>query len=86
MKKSASYCPEDPLLTAQQAAAELGIGVSTFWRDVRRGRWPAPYRPAPKAPRWRLSEIRAILASYPPGTGATGTAGVGMVATNPQPK
>ncbi len=24
----------DPLLMAEEAAAELGIGLSTFWRDV----------------------------------------------------
>jgi predicted DNA-binding transcriptional regulator AlpA len=47
----------DPLLTAKEAAAYRRQGVSTFWRDVKEGRVPAPVRISPKAPRWRLSEL-----------------------------
>lgn len=47
----------DPLLTAREAAAYRRQGVSTFWRDVKEGRVPAPVRISPKAPRWRLSEL-----------------------------
>jgi len=59
------YCPDDPLLKAKEAAAELGIGVSTFWRDVRLQRLPLPYYVSPRSPRWRRSELRAILPSCP---------------------
>jgi predicted DNA-binding transcriptional regulator AlpA len=47
----------DPLLTAREAAAFRRQGLSTFWRDVREGRVPAPVRISPKAPRWRLSDL-----------------------------
>jgi predicted DNA-binding transcriptional regulator AlpA len=47
----------DPLLTAREAAAYRRQGLSTFWRDVREGRVPAPVRISPKAPRWRLSDL-----------------------------
>lgn len=56
-----TYQPTDPLLTAREAAAERRQGVSTFWRDVRKGRVPAPYYPSPRCPRWRLSEIRESI-------------------------
>jgi len=87
MKQSESYCPKDPLLTAKQAAAELGIGRSTFWRDVGVGHLPRPYYVAPRAPRWLLSEIRAILASCPRHAGDTGGRAHGAaIAANPQSK
>jgi predicted DNA-binding transcriptional regulator AlpA len=57
----------DPLLTAREAAAYRRQGVSTFWRDVKEGRVPAPVRISPKAPRWRLSEL---CPPRPSGTGA----------------
>jgi predicted DNA-binding transcriptional regulator AlpA len=55
----------DPLLTAEEAAAESGRALSTFWRDVRRGTLPAPYYVTPRAPRWRLSELRAVVEAAP---------------------
>jgi predicted DNA-binding transcriptional regulator AlpA len=53
------YIPDDPLLTAAEAAAERGQALSTFWRDVRAGRVPLAYRVSPRCPRWRRSELRA---------------------------
>lgn len=55
------YVLTDPLITANEAAAERGQGVSTFWRDVKNGVAPAPYYIGPKSPRWRQSEIRASV-------------------------
>jgi len=55
----------DPLLKAQEAASELNIGRSTFWREVKSGGLPAPYYVCPKMPRWRLSELRAAIAARP---------------------
>ena len=55
----------DPLLTAEEAAAETGRALSTFWRDVKRGTLPAPYYVTPRAPRWRLSELRAVVEAAP---------------------
>lgn len=55
----------DPLLTAQEAAAETGRAVSTFWRDVKRGTLPPPYYVTQRCPRWRLSELHAVVAASP---------------------
>ena len=57
------YVVDDPLLNAQEAAAESGRAVSTFWRDVRAGKLPKPYHVTPKSPRWRRSELRAAVAA-----------------------
>lgn len=54
-----SFSGDDPLLTAREAAAYRRQGLSTFWRDVREGTVPPPVRITPKAPRWRLSALRA---------------------------
>lgn len=55
----------DPLLTAEEAAAEAGRALSTFWRDVKRGTLPPPYYVTPRAPRWRVSELRAVVEAAP---------------------
>jgi predicted DNA-binding transcriptional regulator AlpA len=55
----------DPLLTADEGAAETGRALSTFWRDVKRGTLPAPYYVTPRSPRWRLSELRAAVEAAP---------------------
>lgn len=61
VRRKPNYIPNDPLLTAAEAAAERGQALSTFWRDVRDGRVPAAYYPSPRCPRWRRSEIHAGL-------------------------
>ena len=55
----------DPLLTAEESAAETGRAISTFWRDVKRGLLPAPYYVTPRSPRWRQSELRAAVDAAP---------------------
>jgi predicted DNA-binding transcriptional regulator AlpA len=55
----------DPLLPAAEAAPETGRALSTFWRDVKRGILPPPYYVTPRAPRWRLSELRAAVQASP---------------------
>jgi len=56
-----SFLADDALLTAREAAAFRRQGLSTFWRDVRRGTAPQPVRVSVKAPRWRLRDLRAVL-------------------------
>jgi predicted DNA-binding transcriptional regulator AlpA len=60
-RRKPEYVPDDPLLTAAEAAAERGQALSTFWRDVRAGRVPPAYRVSPRCPRWRRSELREAL-------------------------
>jgi predicted DNA-binding transcriptional regulator AlpA len=63
--------PDDPLLSAAEAAAETGRALSTFWRDVRAGRLPVAYYVTPRCPRWRRSELRvAVDACRAPAKGA----------------
>jgi predicted DNA-binding transcriptional regulator AlpA len=61
IRRQLEYVPDDPLLTAAEAAAERGQALSTFWRDVRAGRVSPAYRVSPRCPRWRRSELRAAL-------------------------
>jgi predicted DNA-binding transcriptional regulator AlpA len=56
---------DDPLITAAESAAETGLALSTFWRDVKRGTLPPPYYVTPRCPRWRRSELRAVVAAAP---------------------
>jgi predicted DNA-binding transcriptional regulator AlpA len=60
-RRKPAYVPDDPLLDAQDSAVESGRGLSTFWRDVRAGLLPPPYRITPMCPRWRRSELRAAV-------------------------
>lgn len=52
----------DPLLTAKESAAEAGVALSTWWKHVKSGRFPAPSYPLPRCPRWRRSEVQAAAA------------------------
>ena len=56
----------DPLLTAEEAAAEAGVALSTWWKWVKLGRFPAPSYPLPRCPRWRRSDVRAALSAIRP--------------------
>ena len=60
-RRKPDYVPDDPLLTAAEAAMETGRALSTFWRDVRAGVLPAAYYVTPRSPRWRRSELRASV-------------------------
>ncbi len=53
----------DAALTARRAAAEVGLSLAAFWREVSKpeGWLPKPVYPAPRAPRWRRSELLAAL-------------------------
>lgn len=54
--------PTQPeLLTVRQVAARLGIGVSTIWRAVSKGSFPAPIKIAGST-RWRRTDIEALFA------------------------
>lgn len=54
-----AYQVEDPLLAPAEAAAERRQALSTFYRDLKLKRVPAPLYVGPRAPRWRRSVIRA---------------------------
>jgi predicted DNA-binding transcriptional regulator AlpA len=57
-REKPEYVVDDPLLTAEESAKERHQGLSTFWRDVRRGIVPAPIYVSPRCPRWRRSRVR----------------------------
>lgn len=40
VRRKPEYVPDDPLLSAAEAAVERGQALSTFWRDVAAGRVP----------------------------------------------
>ena len=58
-RENARSITPDPLLNAKESAAEAGVALSTWWKWVKLGRFPAPHYPLPRCPRWRRSEVRA---------------------------
>jgi predicted DNA-binding transcriptional regulator AlpA len=58
---SAGIAGTDPLLNAEESAAEVHLALPTFWRQVKVGRMPKPVYPSPRAPRWWRSELHASL-------------------------
>lgn len=48
------------LLSVREVAATLGFGVSTVWRQVRKGNLPTPIRIGGST-RWRRADIEALL-------------------------
>jgi predicted DNA-binding transcriptional regulator AlpA len=55
------HVPADPLLNAEQSAAEVSLSLPGFWKSVAAERLPQPFYPASRAPRWRRSELLAAL-------------------------
>ncbi len=50
----------DPLLTAREAAAVLGVSIPTFWRRVADGTVPKPIKLGALS-RWPRSEILTVI-------------------------
>jgi prophage regulatory protein len=48
-------------LSEREVAALAGIGRSTLWAHVRRGRFPAPHRLGSRFTRWRAGEVLEFL-------------------------
>ena len=57
--------PEQPkdLLTAQDVARRLSIGVRTLWRMVAQGKLPQPIRYTRKLVRWKTADIDRYVQS-----------------------
>lgn len=54
------------LVTREEAANALSLGVSTFMREVQAGRIPAPRAVSPGRVGWLWSELEAFAAALPP--------------------
>lgn len=54
------------LVTREEAANALSLGVSTFMREVRVGRIPAPRAVSPGRVGWLWWELEAFAAALPP--------------------
>lgn len=49
------------VLRAKDAAAFLGLGVSTFWRWVKEGRLPKGTRLSARVTVWRISDLESFI-------------------------
>jgi predicted DNA-binding transcriptional regulator AlpA len=56
-----SLACDNHLLSARDAAHELGICVSLFWRLVKTGDMPPAIYVTAKTPRWRRSELHTAM-------------------------
>ncbi len=52
---------QSQMLTARESALILNIGVSTWWKGVKEGRFPTPIRFG-RSTRWRRADIEALFA------------------------
>ena len=59
--KTAELVTDNQLLSAREAAHELGICVSLFWRLNKTGDVPPAIYVTAKTPRWRRSELHAAM-------------------------
>lgn len=67
-RKAAKFLPPpaDPELTLcrlPQVLTIIPVGRSTWWAGVKSGRFPQPLRLSSRCSVWRLSDIRALVAS-----------------------
>lgn len=51
---------DDRFMTVTDVAKMAGCGVSTVWRDVKRGTFPEPVK-TPSGTRWRLSDVEGWM-------------------------
>lgn len=59
-------------LRAKQAAAYLGIGISTLWRWSNEGRLPRPIRLSSRCSVWPQTALDAFLARHANASGCVG--------------
>lgn len=52
--------PEYPV-GRREGARITGVSLPTFDREVAAGRYPKPFYPSPRLPRWWPSELRAAV-------------------------
>ena len=48
----------------EQARQIPALSRSAWWRGVDAGRFPAPFYPAPRSPRWYPSQVRWAMEQY----------------------
>lgn len=53
----------DALLSADDVLPLVCMGRSTWMNGVRAGKFPQPIRLSPRRPRWKRSDIDALIAS-----------------------
>jgi predicted DNA-binding transcriptional regulator AlpA len=42
----------------------LGIGRTSWWCGVRKGRFPKPVKLGPRTTAWRVEDIRVLISSF----------------------
>lgn len=59
------------LLRLPQVLTIIPISRSAWWQGIRSGKYPAPLKLGPRTSAWRLSDIRALLATFEPSRGGS---------------
>ena len=62
----ATLYESDRLIGMSELVTLTGLGRSTLYRHVAAGTFPAPVMAAPKARRWRLSDVQQWIAALTP--------------------
>jgi predicted DNA-binding transcriptional regulator AlpA len=74
----AASCTDDRFLSARDAAHELGICVSLFWKLNKTGDIPAAIYVTAKTPRWRRSELYRAMENRRAGSHQQNSSGAGQ--------
>lgn len=52
--------PDEAAIDVNTLSALKGRSVASIWRDVKAGRFPAPFKAGPRSTRWRLGNVRGV--------------------------
>lgn len=58
--------PSEGFARLPQVLHVLGIGKSSLWEGVKKGKYPQPVKLGERTTVWRVEDIRAFIAKYAP--------------------
>lgn len=61
--RQAAPLPAEGYARLPQILAVIPVCKSTWWNGVKSGRYPKPVKLGPRTTAWRVSDIRALIAS-----------------------
>jgi predicted DNA-binding transcriptional regulator AlpA len=59
-----SALPPEGFVRLPTVLQVLGIGKTSLWTGIRKGRYPRPVKLGPRTAAWRVEDIRALITSF----------------------
>ncbi|MGJ1334189.1 helix-turn-helix transcriptional regulator [Sphingobacterium siyangense] len=63
-KSSSNQDLTESFLRLDQILQHIPVSKSTWWSGCKTGRFPKPYKIAPRITAWKTSDIQACIASF----------------------